>query len=280
MNILERDKLESDSGIRTESGEEIAAPPPGVNQICARVRAMAGAVLLASAVATAAEAQEKPKDIPDTYRLNGSVSSSVQYLTTTYRKGHVFNVRLNAPKLGPIVPSADLSVSGLNACFVPGVQVNMGANLDLASRPDGEPAYLAVNPSVNTGLAYYMTGLDQEKTTDYIPVPYASANLGLPIALSLDDKKSNYFSIIPSVSYKRLLRTTDLPLKIFDSDGDGTPDQMIPRHQFALGIAAGLLFDNKKTYLGANLNYDPLDPWMKKSGGVSLFGNLTISRNF
>ncbi len=280
MDTLDKDKPEIISGSEVAPGDKAGTSPPSVTPICARFNALVGSLMLASAIASTAEAQEKPKANPDSYHLSGAVSSSLQYLTTTYRKGHLFNVRLNAPKLGPIVPSGDISVSGLNASFVPGVQLNLGANLELASRPVGEPAYLAVNPSVNAGLSYYMTGLDKKETSDFIPVPYASANLGLPMALSLDDKKANYFTITPSVSYKRLLRTSDLPLKIYDSNGDGTPEFLIPQHQLSLGLAAGLLFDNKKTFIGANLNYDPLDPLMKKTGGTSLWGNFTVSRSF
>lgn len=214
-------------------------------------------------------------------KFSGVASTGIQYVSTGYRKGSNLKVQLNLPKLGPVTPSvaAQLNSAGTTG-LVPALSANASVSLPVASREKPQPAYFAVNPVLGIGAQFVMAGLDNEKTTDFLALPYVSATLNFPTYATLDSESGTYFTFNPSINYLRYIRSSDYGLKVDDKNADGTPDFMRPKTQFYFGVTTGVTFDDNTTFINTGLYYDPFDPSLEKSDGTSVFGYLNIGRSF
>lgn len=244
-----------------------------LRKICTLVTA---AVVAASSLLDSSNASaEEP---PSSFMPHGSISLATPYVSTTYRKAGGFSFRLDAPKLGPVTPSATATLLGNNAgALFPSAQLNLASRVAIISRNRGKSPLLALDPVVSAGVQGFATGLDNPKTTDYIAAPFVSGSLGLPVSVDIDSEKDTLLTITPSVNFARYLRGNDISLKMDDKNGDGKPDFTRPVQQFYYGLTAGMNFD--KNFIGASLFCDPSDPTVK-SGAQSVWGLLSAGRKF
>lgn len=278
-------KVESSS---TQSERPVTFEQLKKNALVEKARRLIAPILAISSLTSTATAQtiaptsapvENKQAAPS--KFTGVASVGIQYVATGYRKGSNLRLQLNAPKVGPVTPSVTAQLNSASTTGLwPALSANASMSLPIVSRKENQPAYLAVNPVFSAGVQFGMAGLDSEKTTDYLVLPYYSATLNVPLFATLDPATKSYFTFTPSANYFRYIRTSDYGLKVDDKNADGKPDFMRPKQQLYFGVTTGITFDNNKSFINTSVYHDPFDPSLEKSNGKSIFGYLNIGRNF
>lgn len=231
---------------------------------------------LSEAISSPAMAQEKSVEGPD---MHGSIGAGVQYLSTTYRKGNSLNLRLKGPELGPVKIGGSACVGGMGTNgLLPSLELGAGISLPFVKGKDGESSYLALNSSLGLGSQVMIAQLDYPQATDVQIWPYANASISLPMTLPLNRGNKVYWMLAPSISRTEYLRADDMRIRWPDGEG-GVKEITSPRQNLVLGASSGVVFGQEGTYLGASLNYDPLDPTVK-DGVRAVWGSLNLSKSF